>query len=152
MSEKTLKRRMIREKVLQVLYAYELNPEGLDTTIQYVSGEFESEESKEFALELIRRVVRYKDDFDKLITENLTNWALDRVAIIDKILIRIGLCELLYFSDIPVKVSLNEAVEIAKQYGTKDSAKFINGVLDSIAKDLAEQGKIYKAGPGLLDN
>ncbi len=152
MSEKTLKRRIIREKVLQVLYAYEMNPEGLDATIQYISGEIETEDGKEFALDLIRKIVRYKAELDQLITENLTNWALDRVALIDKILIRMGICELLHFSEIPVKVSLNEAVEIAKVYGTKDSAKFINGVLDSIAKDLAEEGKIYKTGQGLLDN
>ncbi len=152
MSDKTLRRRIIREKVLQVLYAYEMNPEGLDATIQYISGEIETEDGKEFALDLIRKIVRYKAELDQLITENLTNWALDRVALIDKILIRMGICELLHFSEIPVKVSLNEAVEIAKVYGTKDSAKFINGVLDSIAKDLAEEGKIYKTGQGLLDN
>lgn len=151
MSEKTLKRRMIRERVLQVLYAYEMNPEGLDASVAYLTGEIETEEGREFALSLIRQVVARREELDALIVSNLNNWALERVSLIDKLIIRMGLTEILYFNEIPVKVSMNEALEIAKMYGTKDSSKFINGILDGIRTDLAEEGKIFKTGSGLID-
>ncbi|NUN08067.1 MAG: transcription antitermination factor NusB [Ignavibacteriaceae bacterium] len=151
MSEKTLKRRMIRERVLQVLYAYEMNPEGLDASVAYLTGEIETEEGREFALSLIRQVVARRVELDALIVSNLNNWALERVSLIDKLIIRMGLAEILYFNEIPVKVSMNEALEIAKMYGTKDSSKFINGILDGIRTELAEEGKIFKSGSGLID-
>lgn len=151
MSEKTLKRRIIRERVLQVLYAYEMNPEGLDAAVAYLTGEIETEEGREFALSLIRQVVARREELDALIVSNLNNWALERVSLIDKLIIRMGLAEILYFNEIPVKVSMNEALEIAKMYGTKDSSKFINGILDGIRTELAEEGKIFKSGSGLID-
>lgn len=142
---------MIRERVLQVLYAYEMNPEGLDASVAYLTGEIETEEGREFALSLIRQVVARRVELDALIVSNLNNWALERVSLIDKLIIRMGLAEILYFNEIPVKVSMNEALEIAKMYGTKDSSKFINGILDGIRTELAEEGKIFKSGSGLID-
>jgi N utilization substance protein B len=71
--------------------------------------------------------------------------------LIDKVLLRIGICELIYFPDIPPKVSINETIEIAKEYSTARSGKFINGILDAILSELKETGKLNKTGRGLVD-
>jgi N utilization substance protein B len=79
------------------------------------------------------------------------HWEFSRLAIIDKIILRMSICELLYFEDIPPKVTMNEAIEIARAYSTDKSDKFVNGVLDSILEDLKKEGRIRKSGRGLVD-
>jgi N utilization substance protein B len=76
---------------------------------------------------------------------------MNRIALIDKILLRIGICELLHFPDIPPKVSINESIEIAKDYSTAGSAKFINGILDAILAEEKKEGKLNKTGRGLVE-
>jgi N utilization substance protein B len=86
-----------------------------------------------------------------MIREKVNNWEMERIALIDRILLRIAIAELLYFPDIPPKVSINEAIEIAKEYSTAKSGKFINGVLDAILTDLKQSGKLNKSGRGLIE-
>jgi N utilization substance protein B len=93
----------------------------------------------------------HKDELDKHIKFRVDNWEMNRIALIDKILLRMGICELLYFPDIPPKVSINEAIEIAKLYSTAGSGKFINGILDVILTELKDTGKLNKTGRGLLE-
>ena len=81
----------------------------------------------------------------------MDNWDLSRIALIDRILLRMGICEILFFPDIPPKVSINESIEIAKDYSTSSSGKFINGILDAILDDLKKDGKLNKKGRGLLE-
>ena len=90
-------------------------------------------------------------DLDSLIRKRVEHWEFGRLAIIDRIILRMSICELLYFDDIPPKVSINEAIEIARDYSTEKSDKFVNGVLDSILADLKKEGKLSKSGRGLLD-
>lgn len=145
------KRRILREKVLQILYAYELNRDGLDRLVEGIITDISSEKEKEFARTLVYRVVGHEDELDAKIMERVDNWEMSRIAIIDKILLRIGICELMYFPDIPPKVSINESIEIAKNFSTAGSGKFINGILDAILIELKEKGTLNKAGRGLLD-
>jgi transcription antitermination protein NusB len=145
------KRRILREKVLQILYAYELNREGLKVLIEGVIADINSEKEKEFARNLVYRVLGHEDELDAKIMERVDNWEMSRIATIDKILLRMGICELMYFPDIPPKVSINESIEIAKNFSTAGSGKFINGILDAILIELKEKGTLIKLGRGLLD-
>lgn len=145
------KRRIIREKVLQILYAQELNKESLTSFSAEVLDDVKDEADQEFARSLIRRVLSNIEELDSKIKERVENWELNRIALIDKILLRMGICELLYFPDIPPKVSINESIEIAKNYSTAGSGKFINGILDAILAEQKKSGKLNKIGRGLVE-
>ncbi|MGV8018489.1 MAG: transcription antitermination factor NusB [Ignavibacteria bacterium] len=88
---------------------------------------------------------------DSLITERIKNWEYDRVAILDKIILRLAIAEILYFPEIPPKVSINEAIELAKLYCSDKSPTFVNGVLDAVLNNLKKENKLNKKGRGLLD-
>jgi N utilization substance protein B len=145
------KRRIVREKVLQVLYAYEINNENLHALTQSLLAEVEDENLINFGKDLINRVLIHKNEFDKKIKERVSNWEMDRIALIDRILLRMALCEILFFPDIPPKVSINEAIEIAKNFSTAGSGKFINGILDAILIEERSSGRLSKTGRGLVD-
>ena len=108
------------------------------------------ETTKEFGETLLNTVVNNNEELLALIEPTLKNWDVDRVAVIDMILLKMALCELMSFSSIPTKVTLNEFVEISKQYSTEKSKDFINGILDRLMKKLEKQGKIKKEGRGLV--
>ena len=145
------KRRIVREKVLQLLYAYEMNKDSFEPLSLEILSEINNETDREFAHELIRKVLTNIDDLDKKIASRVTNWEMNRIALIDKLLLRMGICEILYFPDIPPKVSINESIEIAKDYSTAGSGKFINGILDAILAEEKNEGKLNKSGRGLVD-
>lgn len=144
-------RRILREKVLQVLYAYELNGEGLTNFTNGILSDLTSIPDIDFAKELIDSVVSNTKDLDAIIQEKVSNWEMDRIALIDRILLRIGISEIMNFPDIPPKVTINEVIEIAKDYSTSNSNKFINGILDAFLSDLKKSGKLNKTGRGLID-
>ena len=145
------KRRIVREKALQILYAYTMNKESLEALIGATLSDVTDKADKDFADELVHKVLAHKDELDKEIKKRVDNWEMNRIALIDKILLRIGICELLYFQDIPPKVSINEAIEIAKLYSTAGSGKFINGILDAVLTELKESGTLKKTGRGLIE-
>ena len=151
MMTKKSRRRIVREKVLQILYAYEMNNESLQQLPREILSDITDTTDKSFAEELIRQVITNVEDLDKRIIHRVTNWEMNRIALIDKILLRIGICELLYFPDIPPKVSINESIEIAKDYSTSGSAKFINGILDAVLAEEKKKGKLNKSGRGLVE-
>jgi transcription antitermination protein NusB len=144
-------RRILREKTLQVLYAYELNGEGLTALTNGILTDLTSQSDIDFAKQLINKVVANTKDLDEKIQERVANWEMDRIALIDRILLRIGIAELYYFPDIPPKVTINEVIEIAKDYSTSNSNKFINGILDAILSDLKKTGQLKKIGRGLIE-
>ncbi len=144
-------RRILREKALQILYAYELNGDGLNELIEGVTSDVESKADREFTARLVNNVIANKSLLDDKIKERVTNWEMERIALIDRILLRIGMSELLFAPDIPPKVSINEVIEIAKDYSTSNSSKFINGILDAILTDLKKTGKLNKSGRGLIE-
>lgn len=146
----TYKRRMIRERVLQFLYAFELNSVNKEAMLKEILVDID-EEDKIFANNLIDQVISNMNELDGLIKSKVDNWDLSRIALIDRLLLRMGVCEILYFPDIPPKVSINESIEIAKIYSTSSSGKFINGILDAILIDLKKSEKLNKKGRGLIE-
>ncbi|MEP6466978.1 MAG: transcription antitermination factor NusB [Parafilimonas sp.] len=101
-------------------------------------------EKKIFAKELLQTAISKKEYVTELIKVRLKNWDPDRIAVLDMILMQMGVCEFLYFSTIPPKVTINEYIDLAKDYSTAQSGHFVNGILDSIHKDLLSQDKIHK--------
>jgi N utilization substance protein B len=128
-----------------------MNKESLDNLSGEILSEIIDKSDRNFALELIRNVLANLNDLDNKIIERVTNWEMNRIALIDKILLRMGICELLYFPDIPPKVSINESIEIAKDYSTAGSGKFINGILDAILAEEKKAGRLTKTGRGLVE-
>ena len=111
---------------------------------QELLPEFKDEEDQDFARRLFRRTILNADYYRHLISENTKNWDLDRVAFMDVVIMQIALAEILSFPNIPVSVSLNEYVEIAKLYSTPKSGGFINGTLDGIVNSLIKENKLTK--------
>ena len=111
---------------------------------QELLPEFKDEEDQDFARRLFRRTILNADSYRHLISENTKNWDLDRVAFMDVVIMQIALAEILSFPNIPVSVSLNEYVEIAKLYSTPKSGGFINGTLDGIVNSLKKENKLTK--------
>jgi len=103
-----------------------------------------SAEKREYAHELLKAALEREEFAMSLIQPKLQNWDPERVALIDMLLLRMGVCELLYFPTIPTKVTINEYIDIAKTYSTTQSGQFVNGVLDNVLKDLEREGKIRK--------
>ena len=107
-------------------------------------------ELSQFGIDLFRETVEHKKENYKLIEPRLKNWDSDRLATVDIILMRMALSEFLYFPSIPIKVTINEYLDIAKEYSTPKSKDFINGVLDALMKDLKDKNLLNKIGRGLL--
>lgn len=116
-----------------------------------VAGRKPLEEEKKFAKNLVETYLYHAPEYSDLIKPKLQNWEEERIAEMDLLLIKMGLTEFLYLADIPVKVTINEYLEIAKQYSTPQSKDFINGILDSILRDLKEQNKLRKVGRGAVE-
>ncbi|MGE5402886.1 MAG: transcription antitermination factor NusB [Ignavibacteriales bacterium] len=149
--EKKFNRRVLREKVLQILYAFDMNGEGLSSITEGILADLEEESDKDFCRILVNKTVMHKAELDGRINDCVNNWELNRIALIDKILLRMGLSELLYLPDIPPKVTINEIIEIAKNFSTPNSGKFINGILDTVLSQLKKAGTLNKTGRGLID-
>ena len=128
-------RRLARELALKIFYRYEAGDTDLPGVMTVVlDGKKYAEEDRIFCRKLIQKTVECLDEIDKNIMAVLQNWKYDRISVIDRIILRLGTCEVLYFEDIPVQVSINEAIELGKKYGGGDSGRFINGVIDAIRK------------------
>lgn len=109
-------------------------------------------EDKEFVNMLFERTLVLQPICDELLNTHLKNWEIERLLLTDRVIMQMAICEFLHFPNIPVKVSINEYLEIAKIYGSLQSQQFINGLLDKIAEQLRNEGKIKKSGRGLMDN
>lgn len=144
-------RRVLRIKVLQALYAYEIAKDPIEKVKKDLLSDLEDKEKYKFASDLIDSVLKDVSKLDETIKSKIENWEFERIALIDKLVLRMGLAELLYFPEIPPKVSINEAIEIAKSFCTNQSGKFVNGILDSILIDLKKENALDKRGRGLLD-
>ena len=118
---------------------------------QELLPEFKDEDDKMFVKTLFRNSILNEYNYRKLIDQYTKNWDIERVAFIDIVLMQIALAEITEFSNIPVKVTLNEYIELAKHYSTSKSGVFINGVLDKIVEHLKKENKVVKSGKGLMD-
>lgn len=164
------KRREARERALQFLFQYDLNPpdkldEALDhfwntqrmaaileekggatwgQTIELPPPTAEEAEVRLFADPLIRGTLQHRDEADTAIKKYAQNWDLHRIAAVDRNILRLAIYEMLHREDIPPVVSINEAVDIAKKFSTQDSGKFVNGILDKVKGDLMRPARIVK--------
>ncbi len=130
------KRTLARDYALKILYQAEITKRDNDAAFQkfWETEESVDSEIKDFTHRLVSGVATKVLEIDERITKYATNWQIKRMAVIDRNVLRIGVYELLFSPDVPPKVSINEAIELAKKYGDFDSSKFVNGILDKIHK------------------
>ena len=126
------------EMVVQLIKGYLQKPGSIDI------AQFISPEKLSFAKSLLTTVVEKGDHLESFILPKLKNWDAERLAALDMILMRMGIAEFLYFETIPPKVTINEYIELAKEYSTAQSGQFVNGILDGIHKELVQEGKLQK--------
>lgn len=130
------KRRVARELALKFMYQSEFNPDDLETQIgQFCERANVQAEILDFMRVLVEKVFAQAEEVDVLIKKFSDNWALERMSMVDRNILRLGICELVFTTSTPPKVVINEAVEIAKKFGTEDSPDFINGILDKVFKE-----------------
>lgn len=133
-------RRKARECALQILYSLDVNS-GLtvDQALSAFWRGFEDEKDPSvigFAEALVRGTMRHREAIDEVIQRSSRNWRLERMARVDRNILRLATYELMYEREVPAKVVINEAIEVAKRYGTAESAAFVNGLLDRISQEL----------------
>ena len=141
---------IVRSLALKVLKSVVDIPDEENFTLPELAINWE--EDKEFFQNIFNLTVQNEGEYRHLISNKTKNWDIERVASTDKIIITMALTEMSYFPSIPIKVSINEYIDISKTYSTPKSKQFVNGLLDVLAKELTESGKIRKSGRGLLDN
>lgn len=111
---------------------------------------FKDESDKTFALKLFRNTINNNTEYEQIIVRFSKNWELERIAIMDQLFLKMAFAEILSMEDLPIKVSMNEYIEISKYYGSSKSKSFVNGLLDNVVKTFAKEGKIKKTGRGLV--
>lgn len=128
-------RRRAREHALQGLYMYEVGkaPVSSITEFEWIDGEI-PDEVKDFAVRLIEGTVSNLDRIDPLIKDYSRNWKPERLSVIDRSILRLAIFEMIYMTDIPTVVTINESIELGKTFGGENSGQFINGILDSVKK------------------
>lgn len=134
-----------REAALQMLYQWEIGRGDLEETLTAywdVAGGAPSETVRELATTLARGTARHLDELDALIVDASAHWRLPRMAVVDRLILRLAAYELRHTPDTPPKVAINEALELARRFSTDDAVKFVNGVLDAIRKRLVEAGQV----------
>ncbi len=125
-------RHQSRERALQILFQYDIHGRpGLWLDVFWMENEA-TDEVKAFAERLVAGVLEKKKDLDALIGKYATNWKISRMPIVDRNILRAGVYELLWMDDVPAKVTVNEAIELAKSFGDDDASKFVNGILDQV--------------------
>lgn len=130
-------RRLSRELVIQFLYLSEMNEGEIENQLKsFWENNSCQEDVQSFAEDILNDIFDHKKEIDAKLEKYSDNWTLSRMAVIDRNLLRIAAAELMYSKTVPPKVAIDEAVEIAKKFGTEDSPNFINGVLDRILKEL----------------
>ena len=130
-------RRRARELALKTLYAAEIRnvpPEEIFEDLLVQENFRKKDEIKEFSFKLVTLTTRHLAKLDSIISDISENWSFSRINILDRNILRLGITEILFMEDIPVKVSIDEAVELGKKYSTEKSGMFINGILDKVAK------------------
>jgi len=134
-------RRKSREYALQVLYSMDISNMSVDQALRLFWHEHAEANSDvaAFAEVLVKGTAAFISDIDSIISSNSANWRISRMAAVDRNILRMAIFELVHLKDIPKKVTINEAIEIAKTFGTEDSKSFVNGVLDKISKGITDK-------------
>jgi transcription antitermination protein NusB len=136
----SIPRRKSREFALQVLYQLDITKQDVIKTLAQFQDHFSvNEERDDFMERLVLGVLEHCQEIDRLIEKYSENWRLVRMNIVDRTILRMAIFELLYCEEIPPKVTLNEAIELGKRYGSEDSGSFINGILDRIQNEAVQK-------------
>ena len=136
-------RRSSRELALKFLYQFELNEGDLDEQIKlFLERNSSQEDVESFMKELVVSLIDKMEEIDEIIQKFSDHWVLDRMTVIDRNILRMGTCELLFIFSTPPKVVINEAIDIAKKYGNEDSPEFINGILDKVYNEIGQKGPL----------
>jgi N utilization substance protein B len=141
-------RAILRGIVVKTLKSIEENSNNV--AIYEISPNWE--EDRDYFRELFTYTLKHGEDYEPKIAEKVENWDVERITVVDRVLLELALCEMVCFPSIPVKVTINEYIELSKIYSTPKSDMFINGILDVISQELISNGKIKKSARGLLDN
>ena len=141
----------VKSMVQKTIKSVEADDDG-DWTLEISPLSYNWEDDKTFFEELFISSIENDEDFEKLVAEKSKNWDIHRLAMMDKIILKMAICEMIKFPSIPIKVTINEYIEISKRYSTPKSKQFVNGLLDSLANKLVSEGVIKKSGRGLIDN
>lgn len=147
-------RREAREAALKAIYAVDIGKNSTQQATKLIIKENLSGDTEaiKFAEKLLLVTVDFSVDYDQLIEQHIKNWDVNRLAVIDKLILRMAISEMLHFDDVPTKVTINEAIELAKEYSTRKSGNFVNGILDAILTRLNEENRIQKKGRGLIES
>ncbi len=130
-----MSRRLAREAALRVLFQVEVGRDEVDAAIAYNASELDlDEKALRFMEKLVRGVIKHLAELDDLLNSYAVDWTVERMAYVDRNVLRLAAFEMLYDDETPAGVAINEAVELAKRYGTDDSGKFVNGILGNIAR------------------
>ncbi|HEY9047578.1 MAG TPA: transcription antitermination factor NusB, partial [Ohtaekwangia sp.] len=160
---KTVINEFFEEEVLRWAEDKEIVKGLVEKTVKSFDGENQNtltlhtlsvnwDEDKEFIEKLYNKASNLDEKYKELIANNTRNWEVDRLPLTDRMILEMAIAELLEFPSIPVKVTINEYIELSKNYSTPKSRQFINGILDVIAKELKDKGDMKKSGRGLMDN
>ena len=132
-------RRIARELALQVLYQIELSGQPSATAFDFFCEHFQAgKKSRPYARELVMGVMDNRAKINELIATHAENWRPERMSVVDRNILRMAVFEICYHGEVPARVVINEAIEVAKRFGTEESGPFINGILDAIKKSMAE--------------
>ena len=151
MSKKITGRRQAREWVVQFLFQTEFNPEEVDEALDVFWSTDEKkplDRDRNYVNEVIHGVIDQQVKIDRTLKRYTLNWDVDRLGVLDRIVLRVAIYEMLFREDVPPVVSINEAIEIAKAYSGQKSARFVNGVLDRIQKELDRPSRSIKTDDG----
>ena len=134
-------KRQARIITLQVIYAHELKGSDLDDTCEFMLDEGKPPMVNviKYGKQLSNLIFQHAIEVDELIKSRSKNWDFDRITLIDKLILRMALVEMIYVDEVPPKVSISEGVEIAKQFSTEDSSSFINGILDAVYNEIVKK-------------
>jgi N utilization substance protein B len=139
---------VVKNMITKTLKMIEENMSSVTSLVVRLTSDWE--EDKAFMKVLFHKTLENDTYFDEIITQKLQNWDLERLTLTDNLIIKMALAEMINFQAIPVKVSINEYIEVAKNYSTPKSKQFVNGILDKLSADLVSQGVIKKSGKGLI--
>ena len=132
-------RHAAREWALRFLYAHHFSGSPIESIYEDLLAKAPRDANLQFSLRLAERTVEHERDLDSHIKRRAEKWDLTRIAILDHLILRMAICEFIFFEDIPLKVSINEAIELAKKYSTEQSGRFVNGILDAVGADLGQK-------------
>ena len=133
-----ISKRRGREFAMQLLYSVEVGKGAFASVLKSMSDDPDlPSDAKEYGGKLARQVLEHQEEIDQKIKEVSSSWDIERIAVIDRLIISCAAAELMFFKDIPTGVAINEAIDIAKKFSTGESSRFVNGVLDAIAKSFS---------------